>query len=94
MKQGYVYVMGNNRPTLYIGVTSNLKKRIYEHKYLNGSVFTSKYKLNKLLYYEVAETIESAIIREKQMKNMNRDEKIEMIRKFNPGFIDLWNGIQ
>jgi len=89
MKQGYIYIMGNDRPTLYVGVTSDLQKRVYEHKYLKGSSFTSKYNLRKLLYYEAIDTINGAIIREKQIKDMNRDEKIEMIKHINPNFEDL-----
>jgi putative endonuclease len=94
MKKGFIYIMGNQRPTLYTGVTNNLTKRIYEHKTGRGSIFTSKYKLNKLLYYEICETIEQAIIREKQIKDMNRADKIILIKKINPEFKDLYDNIK
>ena len=88
-KGGYVYVMANSRPTLYVGTTSNLVKRIYEHKNDIVKGFTSKYKLHKFVYYEYIETIELAIVREKQVKDMNRQDKIKMIDKFNPTWKDL-----
>jgi putative endonuclease len=93
MKKGYVYIMANNRPTLYTGVTSNLIKRTFEHKSGRGSIFTTKYLLNKLVYYEIFDSIEQAIIREKQIKDMNRKNKLEMIKKNNPFFRDLYNKI-
>lgn len=93
MKRGYVYIMTNDRPTLYTGVTSNLVKRAYEHKNNLVKGFTLKYNLHKLVYYEVFDTIEQAIIREKQIKDMNRIDKLEMIRKLNPTFEDLYHRI-
>lgn len=85
--------MANNRPTLYAGVTNNLVKRVYEHKNNLNEGFTSKYKLHSLVYYEALPSIELAIIREKQIKDMNRDDKIKLITKFNPNFEDLYNKI-
>jgi len=93
IKKGYVYIMANGRPTLYTGVTNNLVRRVFEHKIGKGSYFTSKYFLDKLVYYEIFDTIEQAIIREKQIKDMNRIDKIEMIKKFNPDFNDLYKKI-
>ena len=85
--------MANDHPTLYTGVTSNLIKRVYEHKnHLTGG-FTAKYNLHKLVYYEVLDTIQQAIIREKQVKDMNRADKLEMIKRFNSNFKDLYNQI-
>lgn len=88
-KQGFVYIMANDRPTLYTGVSSNLVQRIYQHKNNLVDGFTKKYQLHKLVYFEVLDTIQAAIIREKQIKDMNRNEKLEMIKKFNPTFEDL-----
>ena len=93
MKVGYVYIMANSRPTLYTGVTNNLVRRVYEHKNDLNEGFTSKYKLHKLVYYESLPTIELAIIREKQIKDMNRTDKVELIMNFNPNFADLYNRI-
>ena len=90
MKIGYVYIIANDRPTLYTGVTSNLKKRIWEHKNKIGSSFTKKYSLHKLIYFEIIYSIELAIIREKQIKDLNRKEKLQLIRKLNPNLTDLY----
>lgn len=92
-KQFFVYILGNERPTLYIGVTSNLVKRIHEHKmgYVEG--FTKKYNVKKLLYFEGASDAEHAIVREKQLKHWNREWKLELIRKFNPELKDLYETI-
>jgi putative endonuclease len=90
----YVYIMANDRPTLYTGVTNDLVRRVYEHKQGKGSYFTSKYKLHKLVYYEIIEGELQSIIREKQIKDMNRVDKLNMIRKFNSEFTDLYLEIQ
>ena len=83
-KYSYVYIITNKRNgTLYVGVTSDLVKRIYEHK--NGFVdgFSKKYKLHKLVYYEQHLDIEAAITREKQIKKWNRLWKLKLIESFN-----------
>ncbi len=85
--------MANDRPTLYTGVISNLIKRVFQHKNDLIQGFTWKYQLHKLVYYESFETIYQAIIREKQIKDMNRNDKLEMIRKSNPTFGDLYERI-
>jgi len=92
--RGYVYILSNKKDgTLYIGVTSNLAKRVFEHKSSYVSSFTSKYKIKNLVYYEVYENIEDAIKREKQLKKWNRSWKIELIENFNLNWHDLYEGI-
>lgn len=90
MKQGFVYILANNRPTLYTGVTSNLIKRISDHKSGIGSIFTKRYKIHKLVYYEALESIGCAIFREKQIKDMNRIDKLQLIKTTNPQMKDLY----
>jgi len=89
-KGGYVYIVSNkNRTVLYIGVTSNLYNRIYEHKNGFGSTFTRKYNCTDLIYFEFHDLIESAIEKEKQMKVWKREYKENVINDFNPNWIDL-----
>ena len=79
--------------TLYTGVTANLKERVYEHKTGIGSFFATKYKLTKLVWFDEFPSIEEAITREKQIKKWKRQWKIEMIKKMNPSFRDLYQEI-
>lgn len=91
MKIGYVYIMSNkNRTTFYVGVTNDLNRRVQEHKSGKGSIFTSKYKLFDLLYYEVILSIKNAIFREKQLKRWHKDWKINLIKSVNPEMKDLF----
>lgn len=91
MKSFFVYILASKRNgTLYIGVTSNLVKRINEHKSDTVAGFTSKYKVHDLVHFEAAETAESAIIREKQLKAWKRDWKIKLIEEDNPEWRDLY----
>ena len=94
-KQPYVYILASKKNgTLYIGVTSNLIQRIWQHKNNEVEGFTKKYNVHTLVYYEQHETMESAITREKQMKKWKRDWKIQLIEKDNPQWEDLWLKIQ
>jgi len=90
-KQYYVYIMTNRKNTvLYIGVTNNLIRRIYEHKEKLVDGFAKKYNITKLVYYEVFEDIENAISREKQLKAGSRQKKIDLIDRMNRGWRDLY----
>ena len=91
---GYVYILFNKRNgTLYVGVTSDLIKRIYEHKNKFVDGFTKKYNINKLGYYEIYDNIETAIEREKKLKNSPRKKKLELIEINNPNWLDLYEEI-
>lgn len=88
---GYVYILTNkNNSVLYTGVTSNLVKRIWQHKNKVIKGFTYKYNINKLVFYEVYESISEAISREKQIKAGSRKKKLTLIVKVNPEFKDLY----
>ena len=85
-----VYILSNfARTVLYIGVTNNLERRVWEHRNNEGGVFTSKYKCHFLIFYEDYADINNAIAREKQLKNWQRNWKLELIRKENPDLVDL-----
>ncbi len=91
MPGGYVYILTNKLGgTLYIGVTSDLIGRVYQHKAGTVEGFTKKYGLDRLVYFEMFDGIEVAILREKQMKKWNRAWKIELIEEKNPYWIDLY----
>ena len=90
-KRGYTYILFNKRNgTLYTGVTSNLLKRVYEHKNKLTQGFTDKYNVDKLGYYEVHDSIVLAIQREKQIKGGSRKKKIDLIESINPYWVDLY----
>ena len=93
MKQYYVYIMSSYRKTLHIGVTSDLVKRVYEHKAEAVEGFSKKYKTKHLVYYEFTKDVESAIKREKQLKNWRREKKEMLIGKMNPEWKDLYQEI-
>lgn len=91
---GYVYILFSKRNgTLYVGVTSNLVKRVYEHKNKLADGFTKRYGIDKLGYYEVCDDIYGAIQREKQLKAGNRKTKIDLIELNNPDWNDLYYDI-
>lgn len=89
-KQYAVYILTNYlNTTFYTGVTNNLIRRVYEHKIKINQGFSSKYNLNKLVYFELTNNIYDALNREKQIKNWKRNWKIDLIKKSNPQFKDL-----
>ena len=89
MKNFYVYIMTNGSKTLYTGVTSDLEKRVFEHKNKLVPGFTSKYNITRLVYFEITEDAHSAISREKQIKGWTRAKKINLIELENPSWEDL-----
>ena len=91
-KYYYVYIItSNNSKVLYIGITNNLRKRVYEHKAKLVNGFSKRYNLNRIIYYEMFEDVNEAIKREKQMKNYSREKKEELIDGFNKNWKDLYN---
>ena len=92
--QPAVYILASKRNgTLYIGVTSNLVKRIWEHKNKMVEGFTKRYNVHRLVWYETHESMDSAINREKRLKNWKRKWKLELIESNNPKWLDLYNKI-
>ena len=92
MGQYFVYILASKKNgTLYIGVTNNLLKRVYEHKKKLVEGFTQKYDVHNLVYYEIFRNIQDAITREKNMKKWKRKWKMEMIEESNPNWEDLYN---
>jgi len=90
-KYYFVYILTNSRNTvLYTGVTNDLKRRVYEHRNKMVPGFTAKYKVGKLVYYEVYDDPQYAIAREKQIKSGSRKKKLDLISSFNPEWRDLW----
>ncbi len=93
-RQFYIYIMSNfKNNVLYIGVTNDLVRRVYEHRSKLIDGFTKKFNVTKLVYYEIFDSPENAIIREKQLKGGSRQAKIDLIVKENPGFDDLYDKI-
>ncbi len=93
-KQPTLYILASYKDgTLYIGVTSNLVKRVYEHKNVLADGFTKQYGVHLLVYYEMHTTMEDAILREKQMKKWKREYKINLIEKENVNWDDLYSDI-
>ena len=89
----YVYIMASHRGTVYVGVTNDLLRRVEQHRDGSREGFTSRYKANRLVYYEVTEDVHSAIAREKQIKGWKRWRKLALIRESNPEWKDLGSGL-
>ena len=90
-KKGYTYILFSKKNgTLYVGVTSDLIKRIWQHKNKLVDGFTKKYNVDKLGYYEIFDDIQQAIEREKSLKKFGRKKKLDIIEKYNPEWIDLY----
>ncbi len=95
MKRYYIYIMANRSKTLYIGVTNNLERRLYEHKHQLVAGFTSMYKMTRLVYFEEMSDVYAAIAREKHLKGWLRTKKVALIESINPEWRDLseeWQG--
>jgi putative endonuclease len=94
-RQYYLYILTNRyNEVFYIGMTNDIIRRMFEHKHKLVEGFTQKYNLSKLVYYEIATDVKSAINREKQLKNRHREWKINLITEFNPEWKDLSKEIQ
>ena len=94
MKQPAVYILATGkRGTLYIGVTSNLIARTWQHREHVVEGFTKRYDVTKLVWYELHGSMEAAIFREKQLKKWNREWKLRLVQEFNPEWRDLWDDI-
>ena len=91
MKQASVYILASKRNgTLYIGVTSDLVRRVWQHKNDLQPGFTEKYRVHSLVYYEMHDEMATAILREKQLKKWNRQWKLRLIEEKNPDWLDLY----
>lgn len=89
-KQYYIYIMTNEyNKVLYTGITNDLVRRVYEHKNGQGGAFTSKYKITKLVFFEITSDVRAAIAREKQIKAGSRAKKLKLIEEMNPEWKDL-----
>ena len=93
-KEYCFYIMTNAHNTvIYSGVTNNLARRIYEHRNGLGGIFTKKYNIDKLVYYEVTDSVHAAIAREKHIKGGSRKRKIDLVNSLNPEWKDLFEEI-
>jgi putative endonuclease len=88
-REYYVYIMSNQRGTLYTGITSDLEQRVYQHKHHMIKGFTTKYNIHNLVYFETTDDIPAALSREKQIKGLLRNKKLELIKSLNPDMQDL-----
>ena len=92
MREYYAYIMTNRSGTLYIGVTNDLERRVFEHKQKLVPGFTSQYNIGRLIYYEATSDVHAAIAREKVLKGWTRKKKLDLVRSMNPKFLDLAEG--
>jgi putative endonuclease len=92
LRDYYVYILSSITRTLYIGVTNNLKHRVYQHRQPDPTSFTSRYNVTRLVYCEIFDGPRDAIEREKQLKNWRRDKKLDLIETTNPDWLDLSEG--
>ena len=92
MKQYYVYIMTNHSRTLYVGMTNDLRRRVWQHKQKLIEGFTRRYNITRLIYYEETLDVRAAIAREKQIKGWLRKKKIALVESVNPGWKDLSEG--
>lgn len=92
MKQYHIYIMTNTSRTLYVGVTNNLERRVWQHKQKLADGFTKRYNITILACYEATDSIEAAITREKQLKRLLRSKKIAIVESMNPQWLDLSAG--
>jgi len=93
MKQYFVYMLASNSRVIYIGITSDLIGRVWQHKNKETKGFTEKYNVNRLVYYEQTDNVWSALEREKQLKKWSRKKKIFLIEKENPEWDDLYGNL-
>ncbi len=94
MKQYYVYILTSKQNgTLYIGVTANIQRRVYEHKHGLVDGFTKKYNIHNLVHFEIFEDVTEAIKREKKLKKWKRNWKLNLIEKDNPNWKDLYESL-
>jgi putative endonuclease len=94
MQDYYVYILASRSRTLYVGVTRDLQKRLFEHRDRSRTGFTTRYNVSRLVHFEVTSDIKSAITREKQIKSWSRRRKLELVSATNPAWLDLsdeWN---
>ena len=92
-KTYFVYILSSDRGVLYVGVTSDLARRVAQHRQRVVEGFTSRYRIHRLVYFESTQDILSAIEREKQIKSWRREKKLALIRELNPRFEDLADAI-
>jgi putative endonuclease len=94
MKHYFIYILSSKNKVLYVGMTDNLARRIYEHKQRLVEGFTKEYNVDRLVYYEILPDLKSVVKREKQLKNWHREWKINLIESMNKGWKDLYSEIE